>query len=188
MNTQRTLLLLAAVSMSALSVGCSTPKPALDFAAQGAVVVDKAQSETSAFIDRATQSYKRREEIVQELAKGEIADTSQTAFNAWLANEAGFTSDQERSDLIKKIAEQSRSSRQQRQDDLEKKRAEIAANFGDAVKAPDKSLASAKKAFLALAQELSTSEWLEFSWAYARQLQDDLKKLDGQAGKAPGTP
>ena len=72
----------------------------------GAVFLGK--TETTAFVVRATQSYRRREAIVQELARGEIADTSTGAFNSWLANEAGFPKDQERADLIKKIAEQSR--------------------------------------------------------------------------------
>jgi predicted HAD superfamily phosphohydrolase len=167
-----------------LITGCSTPKSARDLAAQGAVVVDKAQTETTAFVERATQSYRRREAIVQELAKGEIADTSAGAFNSWLANEAGFPNDQERANLIKKIAEQSHITREQRQAEVDKKRAEVAAAFGDPAKAPVKALGDAKKAFLVLAQELTAQEWLDFTRAYVKQLQSDLKKLESLSGDA----
>ena len=37
---------------------------------------------------------------------------------------------------------------------------------------------------IVLAQELSAKEWLDFTWAYAKQLQNDLKKLDGLNGDA----
>ncbi len=181
---QKSNLLIGALLVCAFSAGCSTPKPARDLAAQGAAVVDKAQTETTAFIERATQSYRRREAIVQELARGEIADTSTGAFNSWLANEAGFPKDQERAELIKKISDQSRVTREQRQTVLEKRRAEVAGAFGDPAKAPVKALGEAKKAFLVLAQELSAKEWLDFTWAYAKQLQNDLKKLDGLNGDA----
>ena len=184
MFCQKRILPVVALFACLLSAGCSTPKPARDLAAQGAVVVDKAQTETTAFVERATQSYRRREAIVQELARGEIADTSTGAFNSWLANEAGFPKDQERADLIKKIAEQSRITREQRQADIEKKRAEVAAAFGDPAKVPVKALGEAKKAFLVLAQELSAQEWLDFTWAYAKQLQSDLKKLENLTGDA----
>lgn len=184
MSCQKLILPFVALLACVFSAGCSTPKPARDLAAQGAVVVDKAQTETTAFVERATQSYRRREAIVQELAKGEIADTSTGAFNSWLANEAGFPKDQERADLIKKIAEQSRITREQRQASIEKKRAEVAAAFGDPAKVPVKALGDAKKAFLVLAQELSAQEWLDFTWAYAKQLQGDLKKLENLTGDA----
>lgn len=181
---RNSILLVGTLVVCAFSAGCSTPKPARDLAAQGAAVVDKAETETIAFIGRATQSYRRREAIVQELVQGEIADTSTSAFNSWLANEAGFPKDQERADLIKKISEQSRVTREQRQTDLEKKRAEVGGAFGDPAKAPVRALGEAKKAFLVLAQELSAKEWLEFTWAYAKQLQNDLKKLDDLTGDA----
>lgn len=178
MDQAKRILQLVAFAACALCAGCGTPKPARDLAAQGAVVVDKAQTETRAFLERSNQSYRRREAIVNELARGEIADTSVSAFNAWLANEAGFPGDLERADLIRRIAEQSRTAREQRQVDLKKKSAEVAAAFGDPANVPITALDEARKAFVVLAQELTPQEWLEFTRAYAKQLQSDLKKLE----------
>ena len=55
---------------------------------------------------------------------------------------------------------------------------------GAPVKVPAQSLAEAKRSFLTLAQELSTEEWLKFSWAYVRQVQADLKALKEADDKA----
>ena len=177
-------VVLAALLACALGAGCSTPQPARDLASQGALTVELADTEVRAFIDRATQSYKRREAIVQRLAKGEITDVGNADFNAWVAGEAGLASDHAKALQIKKIAEQSRTSRERIQADLDKKAKAISGAFGEPVAAPVKNLAEAKKAFLLLAQELTPKEWLEFSWKYAKQVQADLKAIEGKSGES----
>jgi hypothetical protein len=184
MKPAQRILRLSLLAIALLATGCSTPRPVRDLAAQGAVVVDRAETESRAFIDRATQSYKRREAIVLELAAGDIGDRGTADFNAWVAGEAGFPNDRARATLIKRIADESRASRERVQAELDKKSKEISGSFGQPVQAPAKNLAEAKKAFLNLAQELSPKEWLEFSFKYAKQVRADLKALDDASAPA----
>lgn len=172
--------LMLTLTMLLCAGGCSTPQPARDLASQGAVTADKAQGETQAFIQRATQAYQRREAIVLSLAQGEIRDTSAGDFRAWLASEAGVPTDKDKVELIRNIAEQSRKSRELLEATLAAKVKQIRDAAGGPVNVPAQSLGGAKKAFLNLAQEMTPEEWLRFSWKYASQLQADLKELQAQ--------
>lgn len=169
---------LSTLAACAMVTGCGTPQPARDLAVQGAATVAMADTEVRAFIDRATHAYKRREAIVRGLVKGEIVDVGNADFTAWLADEAGIPDNLALFNLVKKIAEQSRASRENVQSEMDKKAKEINSTFGAPIPIPEKSLGDAKKAFLALAQELSPQEWLEFSWKYSKQIADDLKALE----------
>lgn len=178
MNTAQRAFHIVALVVSGLTAGCSTPGPVLEMASQGALSTDRYQAEAKRFVDRATQSYKRREAIVLGLATGDVIDGSRGDFDAWLAGEAGYTEDRANAELIKKIVEKSRITREKTQAELEKKTSDISSSFGAAVTVPDKQVAEAKKAFMALAQELTASEWRKFGIAYAKQLQSDLKVSD----------
>jgi hypothetical protein len=162
----RTVPLVAAILAIFALTSCGTPQPAKELASQGAVVADKAQGEMEGFIRRATQAYMRREAIVQELAEGETRDVAARDFRAWIAAESGASDDKARTTKIHEIAEQSRSRREK------------------LVKAPAKSLGEAKQGFMNLAQELTSEEWLKFSWGYVKQVQTDLKTLKDQTDKA----
>ena len=169
---------IVALSISLLVAGCATPQPVRSLASQGAVNVDRAESETRAFVDRATQAYQRREAIVQGLAKGDLTDKDTADFNAWLAGEAGFDSDRTTSALIKKIADARKALREKIQTDVDKKSKEISGTFGDPVQILAKNFSETKKAFLILAQELSPQEWLEFGLNYAKQIRADIKAME----------
>lgn len=174
--------------------GCSTPKPARDLAAQGALVTDQAQTEAQGFLHRATLLYRAREGVVRDLADSDVRDASKVEFNTWLSNEVGLPGeDARRAERITRVLEKSREVRQARADALAANSASIAATFGEPVKVPPDKLAAAKKAFLNLAQELTAEEWLKFSQAYAKEVNDNLKamKPDEKAGAgapAPASP
>lgn len=176
------LLLLTALLLA--TGGCSTPQPARELAAQGAATADQAQREVEGFLARAAQAYQRREAIVQELAEGETRDLAAHDFRAWIAAEAGMPTDQARIAKIRQIAEHSRAHREALEAAVAAGRRKIADAAGASVKVPAQSLAEAKRSFLTLAQELSTEEWLKFSWAYVRQVQADLKALKEADEKA----
>lgn len=183
MNTIGRIVPLAIIPAAAFLAGCGTPKPARELAAQGALVSAQADAEIRAAIERATDSYKRREAIVLRLAKGEIADLGNNEFNAWLEQEVGLASSRDKSQLIKAVVERSRVARESIQTGIDKKSKELLSAFGEPVTAPVKNLAEAKKAFLVLAQELTPQEWLEFTRQYAKQLQADIKAIESQPGK-----
>jgi hypothetical protein len=161
-----------------LLTGCSTPKPAKELALQGAAIADKAQAEANDFVDRANQAYKRREAIVRELAEGEIQDTFAGDFRAWIDAQAGVSRNQASIDLVSRVADRSRSLREDKEAAFAAKAKQFTDAAGPAVKATNTNLADAKKAFLVLSQELSPEEWLAFSQSYIRQLQAELKALD----------
>lgn len=164
--------------ISLVSTGCMTPLSVRNLASHGAASVDRAESETRAFVDRATQAYKRREAIVHELAKGDLTDRATVEFNVWLSGEAEFKNDRAISALIKKIADARKESREKLQSDLESKSNEIAKAFGSSVQISATNFSDTKRAFLILAQELSPQEWLEFGLNYAKQVREDIKALE----------
>lgn len=169
--------LLAGGATLALLAGCSTPQPARDLSLQGAVMADKAQAEASAFVDRATQAYQRREAIVRELARGEIQDIAAGDFRAFIAAEAGLANERRNMELIARLADRSRTSREQAERALAAQQQQLAEAAGPAVKASGTNLAEARKAFLVLSQELTPAEWLAFMQSYLKQVNDDLKAL-----------
>jgi hypothetical protein len=161
---------------------CSTPKPARDFASQGASMTDKAQSESQAFIQRATEAYKRRYAIVRDLSESEIRDTAGGDFRAWIDTQAGaLPGTKARLELISRIAERSRVAREALKAALVAKDQELSASSAMAVTVPAKALGDAKKSFLNLAQEMSIEEWLKFSWGYVQKVNADLKALESPA-------
>lgn len=169
----------AFLAVSAWSLaGCSTPRPALDLASQGALVVDQAQTEVQGFIDRSELAYKAREGIVRDLARSDIVDTSQADFRGWVSREADNAGkDADRTERIKRIVAQSRAAREKLEADLAAKSKAIGAIHGGAATVPFEKTAAAKKAFANLAQELSAEEWLRFSWKYAKELNENIKTL-----------
>jgi hypothetical protein len=181
--------LLTSVAVLVMVAGCSTPQPARDLAAQGAVLADKAQAETDAFVSRATQAYRRREAILRELAHGQIRDVSEIELNTWIAGQAGVASDQGRIDLITNLADRSRRTREQREAAFAATAKQLEEAAGPAVKASGTNLAEARKAFLVLSQELTAEEWLKFTHSYVKQVRTDLKALErDNVAQQPATP
>jgi len=166
---------------------CSTPKPTRDLAAQGAIVIDQAQSEAQSFVERARLLLLARQGTVNDLARSDIKDTSTVEFNDWLAKEVGLAeSDEQRALLVRKIIEKSRETRLAQEAALAKRTAEISATYGEPVVLPEAKLAAAKKAFLVLAQELTAEEWLKFAQRYAKEVDDGVKALKAaDAASAP---
>lgn len=161
----------------ALLSGCATPKPARDFASQGAVMADRAQAEAEAFAARAQQAYARREAIVRELARGEILDTSSADFRAFVAERAGLPTQAAQVALITQLADRSRTLREQAETALLAHDQKLAAAAGATVKPDGAALADTRRAFLVLAQELTPAEWLAFAQGYLKQVNKDLKAL-----------
>ncbi|HJV67724.1 hypothetical protein [Ideonella sp.] len=176
MNTVR-IPCFAACVVIVLLAGCSTPRPARELALQGAVMADKAQAETSAFVDRATQAYQRREAIVRELARGEIEDVSAGDFRAFIAARAGLPREQQQIELINELADRSRESRERAEQAFEALQGKLVDAAGPAVQANVTNLAETRKAFLVLSQELTPAEWLAFTQAYLKQLNQELAAL-----------
>jgi outer membrane murein-binding lipoprotein Lpp len=171
------MMLAAAVAATLLLAGCSTPRPARELALQGAVMADKAQAETHGFVQRADQAYARREAIVRELARGEIEDVSAGDFRAFIAARAGLAKEQQQIDLINELADRSRQSREAAEQAVAAMQQKLADAAGPAVQANVVNLAESRKAFLVLSQELTPAEWLAFTQAYLKQLNDDLQAL-----------
>jgi hypothetical protein len=146
-------------------------------------MADKAQAEADAFVGRATQAYQRREAIVRELAQGEIQDTAAGDFRAFIAAQAGLPNEQRHIALITQLAERSRASREQAELAFAAHAQKLSDAAGPAIKTSSANLAEARKAFLMLSQELSPAEWLAFTQAYLKQLNQDLKALH-----TPATP
>ena len=173
----------AACVAATLTSGCSTPREARELALQGAVMADKAQAESDAFVERATQAYRRREAIVRELARGEIQDVSARDFRAFIAARARLPQEQRSVEVIHELADKSRESRER----VETAFKALEAKLGDAAGPPAPgnatALAEARKAFLVLSQELTPAEWLAFTQAYLKQVNQDLQAM--QAPPAP---
>jgi hypothetical protein len=165
-------------------LGCSTPKPARDLAAQGAVIADRSETETLAFIQRANQAYARREAILLRLAEGDIRDRSAGDFRAWIDAQAGVVNYQKDIDTLVRISDRSRTTREQLATDLAAKAKQIAVAAGPAASAPSANIAEAKKTFIVLSQELTAEEWLKLGQAYVKQVQADLKALNAPAAAA----
>lgn len=144
-------------------------------------MADKAQAQTQAFVHRATQAYQRREAILHERARGQVQDVTAGDFRAFVAAEAGLANERAQVDLIKRLAERSRSSREQAERALAAQADKMTDAAGPTVKIPAAKLAEARKAFVVLAQELTPAQWLAFTQAYMQQLNQDLKALETAA-------
>jgi hypothetical protein len=175
-----TLAWSGAVAASLLLGGCSTPRPARELASQGAVMADQARSQANAFIDRAGQAYGRREAIVRELARGEIADTTGDAFRSYIAAQAGVQSRQVQVDLVKGLAEHSRVLREHAETALAAHDKALADAAGPAVTLNSAPLADVKRSFLVLSQELTPAEWVKFARSYLTQVNQELKALEAK--------
>jgi hypothetical protein len=160
--------------------GCSTPKPARELASQGAFMADQAKAQASNFVERAGQAYERREAIVRELARGEVADTTGDAFRTYIAIRAGVQNRQAQADLVKSLAEQSRVLREQAEAALEAHEKAFADAAGAAVKVNAAPLADVKRSFIVLSQELTAGEWVAFARGYLMQLNQELKALEAK--------
>lgn len=167
--------------LAGLLGGCSTPQPARDFASQGAVMADRAQAEAEAFAARAQQAYARREAIVRAMAAGEILDTANGDFRAFVAERAGAAGPQTQVALITQLSDRSRGLREQAEKALAAHDQKLAAAAGPAVRPDPAALADARRAFLVLAQELTPAEWLAFAQGYLKQVNQDLKALEDGA-------
>jgi len=165
------------LALAALLGGCSTPKPARDFASQGAVMADRAQAEAEAFAERAQRAYARREAIVRELAAGEILDAASGDFRAFVAERAGMPDQQTQVALITQLADRSRTLREQAEKALAAHDQKLATAAGAALKPDRVALADTRRTFLVLAQELTPAEWLAFAQGYLKQVNQDLKAL-----------
>ena len=119
-----------------------------------------AQSESLAFVQRAELDCLRREAILRDLAKGQIRDAFAGDFRAWIDAQAEVSRGQDRIDTIKEIADQSRLARDRLLAAFEAMRAQVAAPAASAVEVPTTNLLQAKKAFMNLAQDLTSAEWL----------------------------
>jgi hypothetical protein len=167
----------AALALAAVLAGCSTPRPARELASQGAVMADKAQREADEFVARAERAYQRREAIVRGLARGEIDDAASGSFRAFVDARAGVATAQAQVDLVKALADRSRTLREQADRALAAHDQKLAQAAGPAVKANATQLADAKRAFIVLSQELTPAEWLAFAQAYLKQVNTQLKAL-----------
>jgi outer membrane murein-binding lipoprotein Lpp len=184
MNHISILRLGAAIALAAVLAGCSTPRPARELASQGAVMADKAQREADEFVARAERAYQRREAIVRGLARGEIDDAASGSFRAFVDARVGVANAQAQVDLVKALADRSRTLREQADRALAVHDQKLAQAAGPAVKANATQLADAKRAFIVLSQELTPAEWLAFAQAYLKQLNTQLKAL-ADADAAP---
>lgn len=172
----------AALGALSLATGCSTPQSARDLAAQGVLVMDQAHSEVQGLVDRATLIYRAREGVVRDLARSDISDGARIGFLGAVRVEAGGEGvDNRRSESIKRIVALSRDTREKLQADLAARAAAIDSVFGEPVPVPAEKLGAAKLAMAMLAQELTTDEWLRFSWHYARDVRNVVQNLKADA-------
>jgi hypothetical protein len=143
-------------------------------------MADQAKAQANSFVERAGQAYERREAIVRELARGEIADTTGDVFRTYIAARAGVQNRQAQVDLVKGLAEHSRALREQAEAALAAHDKALADAAGPAVKVNAAPLADVKRSFIVLSQELTAAEWVAFARSYLMQVNQELKALEAK--------
>jgi hypothetical protein len=172
-----------------LLFGCSTPRPILDLAGEGAATVGLAEASLRDYVNVTNNQLTARMELLRKGAEGEARDRADRALDLMIDGRAGVPA-REASPLIQTLGDDSRRIREQEAAALQKITETSTLDVDTLAQVPTAKLDAAKKAFAVLAQELTPREWLALAAAYANEIRTGvdsirsaLEKKESIAGK-----
>jgi hypothetical protein len=164
--------------------GCYTPQPVRDLATKGVGATNLAEAELQRYLAAAQDSLSARLVIVRQTAADDLEESYSTAFTRYLHEKAGQKSGDDLLAVIRDVGEQRRRGRNQKATALTTVDEAHKKALGDAIPVRTDAFATSRKAFSALAQELTPQEWLELTGVYAQAIQTTLKKVKEDEKKA----
>jgi len=170
------------LTVTMLMAGCGTPRSVLDLASQGMVIAGKTDSELQAFLTNSSRIHEQRLALIRRLAMDDIEANSITAFENYTAERAGMKAEVDRVKLIRDLADFRATLRDKglaAQAELEKKLAPE-----PAPQLSKERLAELRNALAQLSEELSTEEWLVFTFGYGKQVYTSYKQSKEKAARA----
>ena len=179
---------LLAASCLFLLVGCSTPEPILGLAGQGAASVSLADRSLREYVTLTQAQLLARLDLIRVEDEQDARDRAQLQLENALERRAGLPARDQAAELIRDLGNQSRTIRESEAQEFESIAQKTTKDFSTLGQEPREKLSAAKKSFELLSQELSPTEWLALSAAYAREIRAGIKDLKAtqakdQAGK-----
>lgn len=177
MKTTRVIFPFCLVVGIVVLSGCSTPKPILDLAGQGAASVGLAEISLRDYLAQSHAQLNARMELMRQDAQLEAHDRARRALDSVIDRRAGGDGTRDASNLIRDLGEEARKIRESEKVELEKIKANLTLDTATLAQVPSEKLAIAKKSFATLAQELSPQEWVSLLAAYAKEIQTGLANI-----------
>lgn len=157
--------------------GCATPQPILDLAGQGAVTVGLAEISLREYLTLTQSQLAARMDLLRIDAQQEARDRARREFDLFVARQAGEPVKEDAANLIRVLGDEHRRLREKEALELENIAKKTTLDVSTLAQVPTEKLATARKSFGVLAQELSPQEWVELAAGYAREIKADVDKL-----------
>lgn len=166
-----------------LLTGCATPQPILDLAGQGAATVGLAEISLREYVALTHAQLAARMDLIRIDAQQELRDRTRRDFDAFVVRQAGEATEDDTSNVIRLLGDEHRRLREKEEAELDAIARRFTLDVSALGQVPTEKLATSKKSFGVLAQELSAREWFELAVGYAREIRAGVEKLreSGQA-------
>lgn len=179
MSTRICLLSCAA----ALLTACATPKPVLKVADQGVATVGLAEASLRDYMSLTNAQLSARTDIVRQQTQKRARDNANRQLLVLQSQRAGVPLDDEGAKLIRTLGDERRKIREESEAEQERIAKEFVFNSATLGDVPADKLATVRKSFSVLAQELSPEEWIALSTGYIKEIAAGVESL-----KKPATP
>ena len=183
MNALSSIRSLLAFIPVVLNAGCGTPAPIRDLARQGAATVGLAEISLREYLALTNSQLAARMDLVRQDARRLASDRSRKEMDNFLDASAGLPPNDATAKIIFTLGDNRRQIREDAARELEKVEQATMLDTATLPQVPTNKLATAKKSFAVLSQELSAKEWIALAAGYAREISKGIKAL-----KAPDAP
>jgi hypothetical protein len=181
---RRIAMLLGGILLIAAGLpGCATPQPVRQLAGKSAAAVGLAEASLRDYLSATNAQLSARMELLRYDATKLEEERIRREFNALVSKRARAPSDDDAKDLILALAADARHMREEQDKRFERIEGNLAFDPNALAQAPKEKLASAKKSFAVLSEELTAREWLALVGSYAQTIQQGIEEFNSPKGK-----
>jgi hypothetical protein len=159
---------------------CATPKPVRSLADHGATTVAFAEVSLRDYLNATEAQLTARMELLRNESQSIDEERARRELERLFDERAGSPTTEASAKLIRELAEQHQRDREEHAEHMEQIAEAMKFDAETLAKVPTEKLATAKKSFSVLAQELSPQEWVQLASGYAQRISEGIKSLHSE--------
>jgi hypothetical protein len=185
MNTSTVVRLSVLLMIGALVTACATPKPIRSLADRGAATVSLAEVSLRDYLKATDAQLTARMNLLRNDSQGLEEESARRELEKLFDERAGVPSADASAKSIRDLAEQRRLVREAHVQHVAKIDETMKFDSKTLAQVPTEKLATARKDFSILAQELSAEEWVKLTAGYAQRISEGIKSLHPSDASKP---
>jgi len=169
--------------VAAMLPGCATPQPVRQLAGKSAAAAGLAEASLRNYLSATNAQLSARMELLRYEATKLEEERIRREFNTLVSKRARVPSNDDGKDLILALGEDARRMREEQDKRFERIQSDLAFDPNTLAQVPKEKLATAKKSFAVLSEELTAREWLALVGGYAQTIQQGIEQFNSSKGK-----